>query len=95
MKRNRSAKTGKFVDEAEAAANPDTTVSETVKKPLNGMAAFDQTENALELDALFSDILNRLAFDNDFVGRKGDELLVRVKEMRARLRGETSESSGE
>ncbi len=32
VKANRSAKSGKFVSEAEAAAHPDTTVKETIKK---------------------------------------------------------------
>lgn len=33
VKANRSAKTGKFVDAAEAAAHPNETVRETIKKP--------------------------------------------------------------
>lgn len=32
VKVNRSAKTGKFVNAKQAAANPDTTVRETIKK---------------------------------------------------------------
>lgn len=45
------------------------------------------------LDILLGDLENRVSFDNDYIGRKGDELLTRLKEIRFLAQNVASEET--
>jgi hypothetical protein len=54
MKRTRSSKTGKFVPQSEAAANPDTTVTERITKGVGDLIS--DVRHFVENSQCFCDI---------------------------------------
>lgn len=47
---------------------------------------------SIDIDRLLGDILNRLAFDNEFIGRKNDYLYKEVFELRKKFNDRTPEN---